>query len=149
MNPPCIWAMLFRRACGIKIAHLLQYISITWVNVWWKYKMFWNQFLPLSHHITRYVYGTRRRRHFQGHFHEWELLNFNHNLTEICSLGSNSKYGSIGPDNGLAPNRRQAIIWTNDDLGYWRIYASLGLNELKIIILTHLIGWSSLLLLLW
>ena len=28
------------------------------------------------------------------------------------------------------PTRRQAIIWTNDGLGYRRIYASLGLNEL-------------------
>ena len=25
----------------------------------------------------------------------------------------------------------QAIIWTNDRLGNWRIYALLGLNELK------------------
>ena len=33
-------------------------------------------------------------------------------------------------DNGLAPNRRQAIIWTNDDPVQRRIYASLGLNEL-------------------
>ena len=33
-------------------------------------------------------------------------------------------------DNGLAPTRRQAIIWTNDGLEYRCIYASLGLNEL-------------------
>ena len=26
--------------------------------------------------------------------------------------------------------RQQAIIWTNDDLGYWRIYVSLNLNDL-------------------
>ena len=37
----------------------------------------------------------------------------------------------MGSDNGLAPTRRQAIIWTNGGLVYWRIYASLGLNELK------------------
>ena len=30
----------------------------------------------------------------------------------------------MGSDNGLAPIRRQAITWTNDDLGW---YASLGL----------------------
>ena len=42
---------------------------------------------------------------------------------------SNWQYDIIGLDNGLAPNRRQAIIWINDDLVYWRIYASLGLNE--------------------
>ena len=28
------------------------------------------------------------------------------------------------------PNRRQAIIWTKDDIFHWRIYASFGLNEL-------------------
>ena len=32
--------------------------------------------------------------------------------------------------NGLVPNRRQAIIWTNDGLVCWRIYASLRLYEL-------------------
>ena len=45
-------------------------------------------------------------------------------------MGSNYKYVSIGPDDGLAPIRRQAIIWTNGGLVYRRIYASLGLNEL-------------------
>ena len=33
---------------------------------------------------------------------------------ETCSYGSNQQYSSIGLDNGLAPARRQAIIWTND-----------------------------------
>ena len=28
----------------------------------------------------------------------------------------------IGSDNGLVPNRCQAIIWTNAGLGWWRIY---------------------------
>ena len=39
-------------------------------------------------------------------------------------------YGVIdnNSDNGLATNRRQAIIWTKGDLGYWRTYVSLGLN---------------------
>ena len=47
----------------------------------------------------------------------------------MCSLCSNWKYVITHLDNGLVPNRRQAIIWTND-LIYWRIYASLSLNEL-------------------
>ena len=38
---------------------------------------------------------------------------------------------STGSDNGLAPTRRQAIIWTNDGkLTDAYIYASFGLNEL-------------------
>ena len=38
---------------------------------------------------------------------------------------------SIGLDNGLVQNRRQAIIWINNGLGFWRIYASPVLNDLK------------------
>ena len=39
----------------------------------------------------------------------------------------------IGSGNGLAPNRRQAIIWTNADLIHWRIYAALGGGEFWLI----------------
>ena len=31
--------------------------------------------------------------------------------------------------NGLVPFRPQAIIWTNADIGQWRMYASPGLDE--------------------
>ena len=31
----------------------------------------------------------------------------------------------------MAPNKRQAIIWTNDDPVHWRINAALGGDELK------------------
>ena len=33
---------------------------------------------------------------------------------------------NIGLDNGLAPNNRQAIVWTKHVLAHWRIYASFG-----------------------
>ena len=33
-------------------------------------------------------------------------------------------------DNGLAPKKRPAIIWTNGGIVYWRIFALLGLKEL-------------------
>ena len=39
---------------------------------------------------------------------------------------------SIGSDNDLVPSGRQANIWTNDGLVWWRMYASLGLNELTL-----------------
>ena len=42
-----------------------------------------------------------------------------------------SQQTSIGSGNGLAPNRRQAIIWTNDDPVHWRIYAALGEDGLN------------------
>ena len=56
------------------------------------------------------------------------------------SLFPRIQYCSIGSDNGLVPARRQAIIWTND-LVYQRIYASLGLNELTIALISWL--WSN------
>ena len=40
------------------------------------------------------------------------------------------KITGIGLDNGLVPMRRQAIIWINDDPIHWRLYATLGGDEL-------------------
>ena len=54
-------------------------------------------------------------------FLEWILFYFGSNFAEICSHWYNQQFSSIGSDNGLAPNRRQAIIWTNDGLVYRRI----------------------------
>ena len=48
----------------------------------------------------------------------------------MYSLWSNWQYGNIGSDNGLAPNRRQAKLWSVVGMFYWRIYASFGLNAL-------------------
>ena len=45
------------------------------------------------------------------HFHEWKLLHFDEDFTEICSPRSNQQYSIIGSDNGLAPIRRQSIIF--------------------------------------
>ena len=71
-----------------------------------------------------------RRRQFQMNFLELKCMNFALDFTEIRSQGSNQQYSSIGLDDGLAPSRRQAIIWTND--GYFTdAYISFGLNELN------------------
>ena len=59
------------------------------------------------------------------------FLILEYNFTEMCSLGSNWQYGSVDSDNGLAPNRRQAIIWSNVGKRDWHIDASPGLNELR------------------
>ena len=71
------------------------------------------------------------RRHFHVNFLEWKLLNFRYNFIEICSLGSNWQYYSIGSVNGLVPNRWQAIIWSNGGMFSWCIHVSLSLNELS------------------
>ena len=43
------------------------------------------------------------------------IFYFDWNFTEDYPQGSNWQQLSIRSDNGLAPNRRQAIIWTNGD----------------------------------
>ena len=65
---------------------------------------------------------------------EWKILNFdkkkNHYLTEECYWSPNWQYPNIALDDGLAPNRRQAIIWSNIDPIHCRIYAALGADGL-------------------
>ena len=105
-----------------------------WV-VYWRFFLYFDRkimrlWLSPSIHKAMSYFLTHWGWHFQVHFLEWLILNFKTNFIEICSFGSNWQYGGIGADNGLALNRRQAIIWTNVDMLYWRIYASLGLNEL-------------------
>ena len=65
-----------------------------------------------------------------------KMLEFRLNFHWSLFLRVQLKYSTIGSDNGLAPSRRQAIIWTNGGIVYWRIYASLGLNELMILLFT-------------
>ena len=72
------------------------------------------------------------------HFLEWKYTNFDYDFTEICSWGFDWQHSSIGLVNGLALARWQAIIWTNDGLGYRSIYASLGLSEFSQITATEL-----------
>ena len=67
------------------------------------------------------------------HFLEWKVWYFDSNFTEVCPQGFNWQQASISSGNGLAPNRRQAIIWTNADPIHWSIYAALGRDESKIL----------------
>ena len=74
-------------------------------------------------------------RHFADSIFKCIFLNENFRISNKISLkfvpkGPIKQYSSTGSDNGLAPNRRQAIIWINDRQCWRRLYASLGLNEL-------------------
>ena len=64
----------------------------------------------------------------------WKYYNFDYNFTEISTHVSNWQNTSIGSDNGLVPNMRQAIIGTNGGLCCRRMYASVGLNELTMVL---------------
>ena len=57
-------------------------------------------------------------------------ISFDFKISEV-SQRSNLQYPSTASDNGLAPTRRQPIIWTNETAVWWRIYVSLGLNDLR------------------
>ena len=57
----------------------------------------------------------------------WKVLTYWGRVTHICV----SKLTIIGSDNGLSPDRRQAIIWTNDGL---LLIGSLGTNFSEILI---------------
>ena len=56
----------------------------------------------------------------------------------------NNKY-IISSDTGLAPNKPQAVICTNEGLTCWRIYVSLDLDDLTNEISKHLFTSLSLL----
>ena len=71
------------------------------------------------------------KRYFQVHFHDTKYCYFDSYLTNVCSHVSNYQKSVINSDDGLAPNKQQAIIWTNDSrLVYWHIYVSVELSEL-------------------
>ena len=61
----------------------------------------------------------------------WKILSLDQNFTEVCSWGSNRQEPSIGLDNGVEPNRWQAIISANAEPIHWRIYAALGGDDLN------------------
>ena len=69
------------------------------------------------------------RRHFQMHFmNENDIIPIQ--MSMFFPQESNEESASIDSGNGLAPNRQQAITWTNDGLIHLRIYAALGGDEL-------------------
>ena len=57
-----------------------------------------------------------------------KMLTFDSYFTKVSSYVSKWHYISFSIDNGLVPNSRQAIIWTNGDIGYSPIYMYMGLS---------------------
>ena len=71
---------------------------------------------------------------YHANFSQVETQKFDPHWFYCLQWGCNNLFcqecSNIGSENGLAPRRRQAIIWINGGLVYWRMYASVGLNEL-------------------
>ena len=82
--------------------------------------------------------------------HELCYLGHLHLVPHIC-ISESGQFVPKGPidnnpasslDNGSAPTKRQAIIWTNADLIHWCIHAALGVEELMIAMeYVHCIIW--------
>ena len=75
--------------------------------------------------VTWYVVLWFYKPHFQMDFLQWKYFNFDWKFHRNLF-----PKGVIDPTlvqiNGLAPNTREAIIWTNDCIVYCRIYTSFG-----------------------
>ena len=103
----------------------------------------WSHFLAYE---TMYFVVILRQRQ-NGHRFANGILNlcscvskyfhYYSNVIEICSHGSHKQYCSTYSGNGFVPNRRWAIISTNDCLVWLRIYALLGLIEEIVVELNH------------
>ena len=67
-----------------------------------------------------------------------ETITMHSNFPEVHFSGSNLKQVTIGSDKGLASNRQQAIIWTNDGLVKWKMheFASVFYNKINMKMLT-------------
>ena len=74
------------------------------INIWgWdKLAAIWQTIFSNAFNCTKIVFW------FKFHWHLFPMVQ----LT----------ISNIGLDNGLVPDRRQAMIWTNDDPDYWRAY---------------------------
>ena len=80
------------------------------------------------------------RRSIQTYFLEWDWCVLFQISLQFVLKDPIKNIPAFGQKNGLALIRRQAIVWTNDGLVYWRIYVSLGLNEWMICKLSKIWG---------
>ena len=87
-------------------------LLLTWDPIWLN---------GMGNHEAAGVSSERRRSSCSS---LEQKLDFQKHFIEIYCFGCNWQYVSFASDNGLAPKRRQAFIWTNDDLVHWRIYVS-------------------------
>ena len=69
---------------------------------------------------------------FKYIFHEWKVLYLINILLKFVPVGQTNTIPAL-VQNRLAPNRRQAIIWTNAVPVHWCVYAVLGGDELTMI----------------
>ena len=97
-------------------------LACDWLSTVWAYSEQETENGPRSRLGFEVDVNTLRLRHNCRHFayDNFKCIFFNKtyqfrlSFTEVCSQGSNQQYVGLGSGNGLAQNKRQAIIWTND-----------------------------------
>ena len=83
-------------------------------------------------HASPPLVGNRRRSiKSNGVSRRHRAAHVESQIVSLLPQSLNWQYGNIALDNGLAPNRRQAITWSSVVMLYWNIYPSLGLSELS------------------
>ena len=133
------WSELYGYPMGTitNMPALVQITSWRWQAIIWTKGgiIYWGKHASLRHNVLTHWGRDKIPAIFQTTFsngflwmkmHEFQLK-FHWSLFLEVKL----TIFSTGSDNGLAPTRRQAIIWTNDSLDHRCTYASLGLNELS------------------
>ena len=132
MYSECLTCILLRLIYGFKSLLVYTYTSFFSVSM----------FQPSWAHASESVVNTSAaifQAIFSGQFYCIKIvvfwLQFYLELHPRVQLTKNS----IGSDNGLAPNRWQAIIWSDDGLCYWRTNASPGLDKLITVLFNHTI----------
>ena len=106
------------------------------ISTWYELLYRWNFTICKTNLINSFSPGQNGRR-FAGDIFKCNFVflyfvfwfKFHWSLFQRAQL----KWISIGSGNGLAPNRRHAIIWTNADPVLRQRHAALGGNELKCI----------------
>ena len=106
-----------------------------------KFSLVWMALLLIigtSEHWFCWLLIKRRRSYlYNGNPYPGKMTSLSHwgRVTHICV----SKLSIIGSDNGLSPNRRQAIIWTNDGI---LLIRPIGTNFNEILIEINIISFK-------
>ena len=86
----------------------------------------WNLFSGIQFTMSQhFADGIFKFTFFYENYDIW--FKFNQNLFPVVQYTISAHCSG----KSLVPDRWQAIIWSNDGLVYWRMYASFELNELK------------------
>ena len=97
---------------------LMAYQAITWTNV---DLHLCRHMVSLGHNEFTHClsHWSLNKMKFSNVFSWIKTNSISIQIWDVCSQGSNGQWVIICSGNGLSPNRRKAITWTNDDKFLW------------------------------